>query len=195
MLLFPKVIRFNAVPVAITLLRKKGEEDALQRQRDIENAREEGRRQGNQEAMAALNLQILQQRTEMAHLQENTFHKIAEQHDALVEELKKAVPSLVLEVSKRVLAGVEISPEMVKAIAYETLSELAPGTPDVELKFAPQDIAIIEKLMEEFGHKYPGIKIISSPNLQSGDCIAHSHFGSIDSRLSVKMENITRALQ
>ncbi len=195
MILSPKVLRFNAVPVSISLVRSAHEEDRERHFAEVAAAREEGRQVGYEEAMQALQHQILQQRTELSNLQETTLRAISAQHETLVDEFKTALPELVLEVSRRVLANTEIGRDTVEAIAREVLEEIAPGTTDVVLQLCPRDFELLSELEEEFGHKYPGLKMKASPTLQPGDCLAKSHFGTIDARMVAKMTNITRALR
>lgn len=195
MILSHKSLRFNAVPVAITLVKPAHDEERERHLAEVAAAREEGRRQGYEEAMQALQHQILQQRTELSNLQENTLRAITGQHEALVDEFKVALPELVLEVMRRVLAGTEIDRPIIEAIVREVLSEIAPGTPDVTIQLSPRDHEMMSELEEEFGHKYPGIKLVATPILQSGDCVAKSHFGTIDARLISKMSNMAKALR
>lgn len=188
MILSPRSVRFTAAPSAISLVREIGENQA------VNAAREEGRRAGYEEAIQALNLQILEQRTQIANLQENTLKAISGQFENLVEDVRKAIPSLALEVARRAMAGIQLDAAQVRAIADETLAELAPGAPDVKLRLSPADLLLVEKLAGEFGQRYPGLELVSDPELQSGDCVASSQFGTIDARLAGKLENIAHAL-
>jgi len=182
-------VRFTKPPITITLLaRDPGEGKALVA------ALEEGRRTGYEEASQALNLQILEQRTEIANLQENTFRAISNQFGNLVEEVRRALPALALEVARRALAGIVLDSAQVKAIANETLAEIAQGTPAVKLKLSPHDLALVKELANEFSHSYPDMELIADPSLHSGDCIACSPFGTIDARLAGKLDNIANAL-
>jgi flagellar assembly protein FliH len=188
MILSPKSVRFSTPPSAITLVRDAGGNEALRA------AHEDGRRTGYEEATQALNLQILEQRTQIANLQENTLKAISCQFGSLVEDVRRALPSLAIDVARRALAGVVLDVGQVKAIADEALAELAPGTPGVKLRLSPQDLRMVEALAGEFGQRYPGLELVGDPDLHSGDCLASSQFGTIDARLAGKLENIAQAL-
>lgn len=188
MILSPRSVRFTKPPLAVTLVRDTGEDQMLQA------AQEEGRRTGYEEAAQALNLQILEQRTQIANLQENTLKAISSQFGNLLEEVRRALPSLAIEVARRALAGIVLDAGQVKLIADEALAELAQGTPGVVLKLSPHDLRLVEDLAGEFGQRYPGLEMVGDPDLHSGDCLASSRFGTIDARLAGKLENIAHAL-
>lgn len=188
MILSPRSVRFSTPPSAIALAREAGGNEALRA------AHEEGRRTGYEEAAQALNLQILEQRTQIANLQENTLKAISCQFGALVEDVRRALPTLAIDVARRVLAGTVLDAGQVKAVADEALAELAPGTPGVKLRLSVHDLRLVEALAGEFGQRYPGLELVGDPDLHSGDCLASSQFGTIDARLAAKLENIAQAL-
>ncbi|MCX7712311.1 MAG: FliH/SctL family protein [Chthoniobacterales bacterium] len=194
MILSHRTIRFKTPPKAVLLARSPNEEQMAFIQQQIEQAREEGRRQGREEVMAILNAQILEQRSQFAHLQENTFRSITAAHAELCEQLRKALPLLALEVARRVLGGIELDRTIIHTVAAETLQELAPGTPDVELRLCPLDYELVRNIEREFNHIYPNLRIVSDPELRPGDCIARSHFGTIDGRLETKLQSIQEAI-
>ncbi len=175
-------------PASIVLVREAdGDQELLV-------ANQEGFRAGYEEATQGLNLQILEQRTQIANLQENTLKAICSQFEMLVEEVRLAVPALALDVARRTLAGISLDADQVKAIASEALAELASGTPGIKLRLCPHDLRMVQDLAEEFAQKYPGLELVADPDLLSGDCLASSHFGTIDARIAGKLENIAHAL-
>ena len=189
MILSHRSVRFTRPPTSISLVaRDPGEGQA------ILAALAEGRRTGYEEASQALNLQILEQRAQIANLQENTLRAISNQFANLLEDVRRALPALALEVARRALAGIQLDAGQVKAVANETLAEIAQGTSGVRLKLSPNDLALVKELAEEFGQKYPDLELVADPSLHSGDCVASSHFGTIDARLAGKLENIANAL-
>ena len=189
MILSPRSVRFSRPPTSISLVARDPGEGLA-----VRAAREDGRRTGYEEASQALNMQILEQRTQIAHLQENTLRAISSQFTNLVEDVRRALPSLALEVAKRALAGIVLDRGHVVAIVNETLAELAPGSADVKLKLNPQDLKQVSDLVGEFGQQYPGLELVADPSLLSGDCVASSQFGTIDARLAGKLANIANAL-
>jgi flagellar assembly protein FliH len=183
-------IRFPAAPVAITLLtaaaRAHGEA--------LEEARAEAYQRGFEEASSLLNRQILEQRSDLAHLQETTLHALSRQHSALVAQVSALVPELALEIARRVLAGVEPDRELLRRIVEETLGEVEAGSAEVELRLCPRDLELMSGLEEDFAHKYPGLRMTADPELSPGDCRARSRFGEIDGRMDTKLRNVARTL-
>jgi flagellar assembly protein FliH len=194
MILCHRTIRFHAPLRAIELLESPDAEFLRRQQAALEAAREEGYRAGYEEAQNFLNPQILEQRTQLAHLQQQTFQAVTATHAHLVEELEKALPVLSLEICRRVLGGVTLDEEIIRSVTSETLSELAPGTPDVELRLCPSDMSIVEGLAAEYQHIYPGLRLFPDAGLQPGDCVARSAFGTIDGSIDRKLENLSEAL-
>jgi flagellar assembly protein FliH len=188
MILSSKSVRFGVAPSAITLVRDTEAKETLQA------AHENGFQKGFEEASQTLTLQFLEQRTQLANLQEQTLKAISCQFASLLEEVRRALPSLAIDVARRALAGTTLDSIQVEAIAKEVLAELAPGTPDIKLRLCPDDLLLVEALAEEFGQNYPGLELVADPNLSSGDCLADSPFGTIDARVAGKLGNIAQAL-
>jgi len=187
-------IPFSAVPVAMAVVNRSSADGlAGVLRRDVDAACEEARRRGFDEAMEMLNRQILDQRSEIAQLQDATFRAVADLHEALVAQAKQVLPALALEIAKRTLAGIEPDRKMVAGIAAETLAEISPGSTGVEIWLSPTDFKLATGLQEEFSQTYPGIRIQEDPELLSGDCRARSRFGAIDARISTKLDNVARS--
>lgn len=198
-----KAIDFPASPVAIAIV----SEIILPREPEPEPpeptltlsehqaALDAAYRKGFQEANDLLVQQILDQRSEIAQLQDNIFKNLATQTEHLAHQISEILPDLVLEISRRVLAGHEPLRETVKAVVTETLAEIAPGSTDVEVWLHPKDLALVENIAAEFDQKYPGIKLSADPELAPGDCRAKSRFGTIDARVFTKLQNVAKSLK
>jgi flagellar assembly protein FliH len=185
-----EVVRFPAAPVAITLLTAC----ALAQRESLEKACEEAYQRGFDEASSLLNRQILEQRSDLVHLQESTLRGLAGQHAALVAQVSALLPELAVEIARRVLAGIEPDRDLLRKIIEETLGEISPGSANVELRLCPHDFELMDGLADDFAHKYPGLLIVADAELSPGDCRARSRFGEIDGRLCTKFENVARTL-
>lgn len=196
-----RAINFSAAPVSFTVLDgfvpPQPEEivDTRVSLDEHEAAIETAHKKGFQEATDSLNQQILEQRAEIAHLQEKLFVSVAEQANALAHQVSEMLPDLVIEIARRVLAGMEPDQAVVKKIITETLAEIAPGSSDVEVVLNPQDFALVGDIDKEFEQKFPGIKFSTDPELTPGDCRAKSRFGTIDARIFTKLQNMGRSLK
>ena len=188
-------IRFIVPPAAVVLdVSTAVEMPGSFTPEQIEAAREEGFRRGFDEASKYLSEQMLQQRSDLAHLQETTFQKLAAENAALLAQMRELLPQLAAIVAQRVLAGFEPDQQTVVRLASETLAEITPGSPGVEVWFHPRDLELVSALASDFAERYPGIQFHADSELQPGDCRARSRFGSIDGRLTSKLQNVARAL-
>jgi flagellar assembly protein FliH len=149
---------------------------------------------GWEESAAHAEAQLAEQRNEFAACQESVFQSLAAQHRTLVEKFTAALPLLASQIAAKVLAGFQPDAETMKRLVTETLAEIEPGTPEVELALAPGDCALVEGVATEFGQSYPGLRLRADGTLRAGDCRVQSKFGLIDGRLRSKLENAIRSL-
>lgn len=197
---FIRQIDFNASPLIVSIC--NGDVEALPEvvvptisQEEHDAACDAAYRKGFQEANEALTQQILEQRREVAQLQDAVFKSLAEQSTHLAQQVSQILPELVMDIARRVMVGMEPDSVAVKRIVEETLSEIAPGSVDVEVMLSPTDLALISGVDKEFDQKYPGIRLSSDPELIPGDCRAKSRFGMIDARIFTKLQNVARSLK
>jgi len=160
-----------------------------------EAACEDAFRQGFQAANDQLAQQILEQRAELAQLQDAVFISLSKQHESLAAQISESLPDLAIEIVQRVLAGMKPDRETVERVLAETLAEIAPGSTDVEVFLSTSDLELVGRLMKDYEHKYPGIKLTADPELLPGDCRAKSRFGMIDARVFTKLQNVARSLK
>lgn len=150
---------------------------------------------GFQEANDHLANQILEQRAEIAQLQDSVFVSLSKQHEALAHQVSETLPDLAIEIVQRVLAGMKPDRAAVERLLSETLAEIAPGSTDVEVFLSAPDLELVGRIMQDYEHKYPGIKLTADPELSPGDCRAKSRFGMIDARVFTKLQNVARSLK
>ena len=197
---FIRQIDFTAPPLIVSILEGESEftpdaVDPTVTLQEHEAACDAAYRKGFQEANEALTKQILDQRSELAQLQDAVFKSISEQSINLAHQVSQILPDLVMDIARRVMAGMKPDAGAVKRIVEETLSEIAPGSVDVEVMLHPDDLALVAGIDKDFDQKYPGIKLSSDPELIPGDCRAKSRFGMIDARIFTKLQNVGRSLK
>lgn len=195
-----RTIDFPSIPIAIAIVdgippAPEPEPEVRVSLEEHEAACDAAYRRGFQEANELLTKQILDQRAEIAQLQDSLFQSLSKQADSLALQVSETLPDLVLEISRRVLAGMTPDRAAVERILSETLAEIAPGSTEVEVYLNASDLALVEGIAESYGHKYPGIKLTADPELAPGDCRAKSRFGTIDARLFTKLQNVARSLK
>ena len=178
-------IRLHAPPRKIALAGLRS--SAAFSEEEVEAARREGYRRGSEEATRLLEKQMIEQRSEMVALQSETFAAVAQQQEALAQQMHEVVPALVLEAVARVLADAEFDRETILRLANDLLSEVAGGREEVELQLAPRDLELIAGYEDGFREKHPAIVFRANPELRRGDCKILNRFGFIDGRLSTKL--------
>jgi len=193
-------IDFTAAPIAIAIVDGLPPEPEAAPEVHVplsehEAACEAAYTQGFQAANDHLAQQILEQRAELAQLQDAVFVSLSKQHESLAAQVSETLPDLAIEIVQRVLAGMKPDRETVERVLAETLAEIAPGSTDVEVFLNASDLELVGRLMKDYEHKYPGIKLSADPELLPGDCRAKSRFGMIDARVFTKLQNVARSLK
>lgn len=162
---------------------------------DLEAARREAYQRGFEDASAMLETQLVEQREELVHLQQQTFQSVANQHESLIEQLRAALPDLTMETVRRVLAGVEPDRAAVTLFVNELLSEIAPGPGLIEISLSERDLQLIAGYEADFREKYPQLEFRLDAALRPGDCLLRSRFGALDGRLATKLKTVERFLR
>ena len=200
MSLAARSIDFSAVPIAIAIVDGMPPEPEQVPEVTVplgehQSACEAAYAKGFQEANDLLAQQILDQRAELAQLQDAVFVSLSKQHASLAAQVSETLPDLVIEIVQRVLGGMQPDRPAVERLLAETLAEIAPGSTDVEVFLSATDLELVGRLMADYEHKYPGIKLTADPELLPGDCRAKSRFGTIDARVLTKLQNVARSLK
>jgi len=195
-----RIIDFPAMPIAVAIVdglppEPEPEPEIRFSLEEHEAACDAAYRRGFQEANELLTKQILDQRAEIAQLQDSLFQSLSKQGESLAFQVSETLPDLVMEITRRVLAGMTPDRAAVERLLLETLAEIAPGSTEVEVFLNASDLALVEGIAESYAHKYPGIKLTADPELAPGDCRAKSRFGTIDARLFTKLQNVARSLK
>lgn len=200
MSLSARIIDFPAMPIAVAIVdglppEPEPEPEIRFSLEEHEAACDAAYRRGFQEANELLTKQILDQRAEIAQLQDSLFQSLSKQGESLAFQVSETLPDLVMEITRRVLAGMTPDRAAVERLLTETLAEIAPGSTEVEVFLNASDLALVEGIAESYAHKYPGIKLTADPELAPGDCRAKSRFGTIDARVFTKLQNVARSLK
>ncbi len=157
---------------------------------ELEAAKREAYHRGSEDAARLIERQMFEQRSEILHLQTETFTAVAQQHAALVQQLHDMLPELAMEALARILATTEIDRDTVLRISRDLLSEIAPGREQVEVQLAPRDLELIAGYEESFRERHPAIAFCADPELTPGDCVVRSRFGIVDGRLATKLRTV-----
>ena len=149
---------------------------------------------GADAARAKVDQQIVDLRADMQHLGDGVFRKFAAVEPALLAQLREALPSLAIEIARRLLAGYEPPPEIVARLCEEALDQLFPERANLELSVSPRDAALLETLKPDWLSRYPGLRIRAESALAPGDCQVRSRFGLTDARLLTTLTALEHSL-
>jgi flagellar assembly protein FliH len=151
-------------------------------------------RRGIDEARSFADQQMVEFRADVEHLGDGIFKKLSAFEPALVAQLRGSLPSLALEIARRLLAGYEPPPEVISRLCEEALAELFPERDNLELVVSTRDAALLEKLNPEWLRRYPNLRLRADASLSPGDCQVHSRFGLTDARLQTKLNALEHTL-
>jgi flagellar assembly protein FliH len=130
----------------------------------------------------------------MEQLSDGVLKKLSELEPGLLAQLRSALPSLALDLARRLLAGYEPPPEVVSRLCEETLGEIFPERENLELVVSPKDAEFLQRLKPDWIQRYPGLRITAEPALAPGDCQVRSRFGLTDARQQTKLAALAHTL-
>ncbi len=174
--------------------RLKGQLAAVSHE-DMEKARTEAYQQGQDAARAFADQQLVEMRSDLQELQNGLFNAVRDLEPALVQQVREALPELVLEATRRLLAAFEPDAEQVSAVCQDTLDQLYPETNGLELRLSSRDADLLETLNPGWMRRYPDLRLTRDSHLRAGDCVVHSRFGVTDARLDAKLDNLAHELR
>jgi flagellar assembly protein FliH len=151
-------------------------------------------RRGVDSARALADQQMVEFRADISQLSDGILKKISSIEEGLLSQLNAALPSLGLEIARRLLAGYEPPAEVVSRLCDEALAELFPERENLELVVSPRDAQILGELHPALQERYPGLRISSEASLVPGDCQVRSRFGLIDGRIATKLGSLESSL-
>lgn len=161
---------------------------------DLATIRVEAYQRGGDAARAFADQQLVEFRREVQDLQEGLLTRLADVDQRITSQLQATLPSLAVEIARRLLAGYEPTPERVVAVCTEALDQVYPDTEALELLVSPSDAERLEQVDQQWTSRYPGLRVTEVPTLRSGDCQVRSRFGLTDARLDAKLESLRRKL-
>lgn len=163
-------------------------------ERELADLRAAAYREGADAARALADQQLVELRHGLQQLESGLFSRLAGAEDAIVSQLQNALPALAIDLARRLLAGYEPPPEVVRSHCREVLEALYPERENLELIICARDAALLAGLDPSWSSQYPGLKIATDPSLSPGDCQVRSRFGITDARISAKLETLEREL-
>lgn len=188
---YAKLVPFDR-PLASAVL--PGQKGCFLNESEISSREDNAYQRGVDAARAKVDQQMVEFRADMQHLGDGIFQKLSNLEPTLVNQLREALPSLALEIARRLLAGYEPPPEVIARLCEEALGELFPERENLELVVSTRDAALLEKLHPAWLARYPGLRMRAEPSFAPGDCQVRSRFGLTDARLQTKLSSLEHNL-
>jgi flagellar assembly protein FliH len=133
-------------------------------------------------------------RADVERFSDEVLGKLGGLEPVLVAQLREALPSLAVEIARRLLAGFEPPAEVVSRLCEEALAELFPERDNLELNLCPRDAALLDELNPSWRQRYPGLVVRTDRALAPGDCQVRSRFGLTDARQQTKLTALAHGL-
>lgn len=137
---------------------------------------------------------LVEFRADIQQLSEGVFSKLTNIEPALTAQLRETLPTLAVEIARRLLAGYEPPPEVIARVCEEALAEIYPERENLELLVAPRDAELLQKLNPDWLQRYPGLRLRADTTLVPGDCQVRSRFGLTDARLETKLNALQSSM-
>lgn len=188
---FTKLIAFDRPLAGVS---RPGQSGKLLTEADAAAKAQAAYHAGVDAARAAADQQMVEMRAEVARLSDGVLGRLAGLEPALVAQLREALPSLAVEIARRLLAGFEPPPEVTERLWREALEHLYPERDGLELSLCPRDAALLEQINPDWRQRYPGLRVRVDPSLGLGDCMVRSRFGLTDARQQAKLGALEHAL-
>jgi flagellar assembly protein FliH len=186
-----KLVAFDRPLIGVSI---PGAAQRLYTESEVAELRAKAYREGTEATRAFANQQLVEFRAEVQALQEGLFQKLAAAEADLLNQLRETLPSLAVDLARRLLAGYEPDADHVQRLCEETLAQLYPERDNLELFLSPRDAALIEELSPALKARHPGLRITVDATLGTGDCQVRSRFGLTDARRQAKLDALSREL-
>lgn len=180
------------------LEREEGEREKEEnRIKELESAKEEAYKKGMLDAEHNFKLEIERLRSEYASLVtmfQDAVKYFTDKREKIWQESETEIIKLVLTISSK-MVGYEINTNginVVNHIVKEALSYVGEKK-IIAVRLSPDDVKKINTL-EEMKMTGQNIKIVEDKTISSGGCIVETNFGSVDSQIETRWEEILKTL-
>ena len=188
---FSKLVAFDRHMIGVSAPGRVGR---VYDEAEVAKATQAAYRRGIDDARGGADQQMVEFRADIEQLSDGVFKKLSEMEPVLLAQLREALPSLAVEIARRLLAGYEPPAEVVSRVCEEALSELFPERENLELIVGSRDADVLTRLNPQWKERYPGLRIRVETTLKPGDCQVRSRFGLTDARQQVKLTALAHSL-
>ncbi|HLH53400.1 MAG TPA: FliH/SctL family protein [Verrucomicrobiae bacterium] len=172
-------------------------EAPLESWEQILRAREEfAYQRGHRDGQAALNRQLIQQRSEIAELQRGILNALQSAVPQVIHESEAALITLALEAARRVVADLPIDVRLVEEVIREALRQ-AEDTAEILVQVNADDLALLRNndaaLLNGLPDKGP-LRFVASSEVTRGGCVIQTRFGVIDAQRETKLQQLAESV-
>lgn len=179
---FTETVRFIGLPGQASTLTYTASE--------VDEAIHDAYARGLEEAKAASDAELSKLRAEAKAVIDGALSKVSERHEYALNQIRALLPKLVSEATARVVAGVEVSAELVRSVVNDLLGDVTPGADTVEVQLCPADLARVAGFDQELRHKFPNVHLTENRELVPMDCVVKTRFGVLDGRVASKLKSV-----
>ncbi len=151
---------------------------------------------GQHDGERALSEQLLQQRAEMAELQQGVVESLRNALPQVILEAQTALVQLALVSAEKIVAGLPVSPDMVDAVIREALQQVEDSA-EIVIQLNPDDLALLRKnntpILKGIPDSGP-LRFLSAAEVTRGGCMVQTRFGLLDARRETKMAQLRQSL-
>lgn len=168
--------------LAAEALRRKVEHEAYER--------------GRQDGERALSAQLLEQRGELLELQQGIFAALQSAVSQVVQQTEQQLLNVALEAAKKIVAGLDISQELVERVVREAVAEVEDGA-EITIQLHAADLALLRKHQSPVLQGLPNagpLRFVASGEVTRGGCLVQTRFGVLDARRETKLEQLRESL-
>jgi len=135
-----------------------------------------------------------EKRLREAHAQ--VIERVAQAVPGIIRQSETALIQLAIEVARKLVADLPITPEMVGASVRAALGEVAEEA-DCVVHLNPADLELFQHASLELVHSSSSgrkVRFQASPDVTPGGCMVETRFGIVDARRETKLRLIERSV-
>lgn len=176
---------------------KKEKESEEKRIKELQSVKDEAYRQGRLDAEENYKSEIERLRSEHASLVtllQSAVKNLTDQRELIWQESESEIIKLILTISSKIV-GYEIGNDSIHVLKHVVKDAIAHAGEKkiVTIKLSPDDVKKI-KSQEGTILSDQSIKFAEDKTIDSGGCIVETDFGSIDSQIETRWDEILKTL-
>jgi flagellar assembly protein FliH len=150
---------------------------------------------GRAEAQKLFSSQMVQQRADLLALQNGILGALKDSIPGVVHECENHLASLALEVARKLVDGLPISPEMVEAAISAAMRQVEESA-HYSIFVNPEDLKLLQETTSSILTESDArqIKVTASSDVSRGGCVVETPFGRVDARRETKFELLKGAI-